>query len=50
MDDVKKILEGARKWNALGRVTIHTIGIGKNLNRPFLEQLARENNGRFIAK
>ena len=50
MDDVKKILEGARKWNALGRVTIHTIGIGKDLNRPFLEQLARENNGRFISK
>ena len=50
MDDVKKILEGARKWNALGRVTIHTIGIGKDLNRPFLEQLATENNGRFIAK
>lgn len=50
LDDVKKILEGARKWNALGRVTIHTIGIGKNLNRTFLEQLANENNGRFIQK
>ncbi|MHC4959896.1 MAG: VWA domain-containing protein [Planctomycetota bacterium] len=50
MDDTEKILEGVRKWNALGRVTIHTIGIGKDLNRTFLEQLARENNGRFIEK
>ena len=49
-DDTKKILEGVRKWNALGQVTIHTIGIGKNLNSGFLRQLAEENNGRFIWK
>ena len=48
--DTNKILEAARKWNALGLVTVHTIGIGKNLNRPFLEQLAREHNGKFIWK
>lgn len=48
--DTNKILEAARKWNAGGLVTVHTIGIGKDLNRPFLEQLAKEHNGKFIWK
>lgn len=47
LDSTEKILVGVRSWNALKRVTIHTIGIGKGLNEPFLAQLARENGGEF---
>jgi len=48
MDDTEKILEAARKWNELGRITIHCIAIGKDLNATFLRQLAEENHGEFI--
>jgi len=48
--DTGRILEGARLWNADGRVTIHTIGIGNNLNTSFLAALAREHGGQFIHK
>ena len=48
MDDTNKILEAARKWNDLGRVTIHCIAIGKDLNATFLRALAAEHNGEFI--
>jgi hypothetical protein len=46
-DSTEKILEGVRVWNSLKRVTIHCIGIGKGVNRPFMQQLARENGGEF---
>lgn len=47
LDSTDKILQGVQQWNPLHRVTIHTIGIGGELNRPFLEDLARENGGEF---
>lgn len=47
LDETDKILVGVRAWNPLKRVTIHCIAIGKDLNRAFLEQLARENGGEF---
>ena len=47
VDSTEQILLGVRQWNPLKRVTIHCIAIGRNLNRPFLEQLARENGGEF---
>ncbi|MBK8975912.1 MAG: VWA domain-containing protein [Planctomycetes bacterium] len=50
LDSTDKILVAVREWNPLKRVTIHTIGIGGELNAPFLEQLARENGGEFRQK
>ncbi len=47
LDATDKILVGVRAWNALQRVTIHCIAIGKDLNEPFLRQLASENGGEF---
>jgi Mg-chelatase subunit ChlD len=49
-DDVERILQAVREWNALGRVTIHTIGIGKDLKFSFLQALAEENGGTFVLK
>ena len=46
-DSTEKIIEAVREWNALKRITIHCIGIGKNINTAFLQQLAKENNGEF---
>lgn len=46
-DSVDKILLGVRTWNALQRVTIHCIAMGKELNASFLRQLASENGGEF---
>jgi hypothetical protein len=46
-DSTDKILLGVRTWNALQRVTIHCIAIGKDLNAGFLRQLASENGGEF---
>ena len=46
-DSTKKILAGVRVWNPLKRVTIHCIGIGRGVNRDFMEQLAQENGGQF---
>ncbi len=46
-DSTEKIIEAVREWNVLKRIKIHCIGIGKNINTAFLEQLARENNGEF---
>jgi hypothetical protein len=42
----KEILEWARKENRFRKVTIHTIGF-MGANKEFMEQLARENNGKF---
>ena len=47
MDSTEKIILAVRQWNPLQRVTIHTIGIGGELNAPFLQQLANENGGEF---
>jgi uncharacterized protein YegL len=46
-DSTEKILTGVRAWNALKRITIHCIAIGKDLNEQFLRQLASENGGEF---
>jgi len=49
-DDPERILAAAKEWNALGRITIHTIGIGKELKFSFLEQLAADHHGEFIQR
>jgi hypothetical protein len=46
-DSTEKIILAVRTWNPLQRVTIHTIGIGGELNDQFLGQLARENGGEY---
>jgi Mg-chelatase subunit ChlD len=47
-DSTERILEACRRWNPVKHVVIHTIGIGKELNAPFLQQIAKENGGRFV--
>jgi uncharacterized protein YegL len=48
-EDPERTLQAAREWNALGRVAIHTIGIGAEHNSAFLRQLATENGGTYWA-
>lgn len=47
-DSTERIVEAVRRWNPYRRVTIHTIGLGKQINTAFLQQLASENNGQFV--
>ncbi len=47
LDSTDAILEAVRGWNQLKRVVIHCIGIGNEINAPFLQKLATENGGRF---
>jgi hypothetical protein len=49
-EDPQRTLLAAREWNALGKVAIHTIGIGKQHNRGFLEALAKQNGGRYYSR
>ena len=44
----EKIIEAVRRWNPYKSVVVHTIGLGKDLNKAFLEQLAHDNGGRFV--
>lgn len=46
-DSTDKVIEAVRGWNPLKRVTIHTIGIGGEINDSFLGQLASENGGEY---
>lgn len=47
-DDPMKIIEGARGWNSLKRVQIHTIAFGtKDINHEFMRDLAVENGGSY---
>lgn len=48
-DSTERIHEAVKRWNPYRRVVIHTIGIGKQVNRTFLERLARDNGGRFVS-
>lgn len=47
-DSTDRIFAAVRRWNPTKHVVIHTIGIGKELNTAFLQQIARENGGRFV--
>jgi hypothetical protein len=47
-DDPMKIVEGARKWNSMKRVQIHTIAFGKEyIDHNFMHMLAEENGGEY---
>mgnify|MGYP001169758756 FL=1 len=61
-DDSDRILAAVQRWNALGRVHIHAVGIGlpnrkKDRNKKgalwptiFLKKLAEQNGGRFVLR
>ena len=50
LDSTEKIILAVREWNAGGRVVLHTIGIGKAHNRGFMQVLAAENGGQYVAR
>ena len=53
-DNPPQILYAVDRWNPLGRIAIHTIGLGLRDGggvqspRGFLRQLARRNGGKFV--
>ena len=49
LEDPQRTLLAVRQWNALRRVVIHTIGIGKEHSAGFLRAMAQENGGRYFA-
>ena len=49
-DDKDSIVRAVQRWNPFNRVVVHAIGIGlAGPRRKFMEQLAAENGGRFVA-
>ena len=48
-EDPERTLQAVREWNALQRVAIHTIGIGRSHNSAFLKALAEQNGGEYYA-
>lgn len=51
-DSPERILDAARRWNALGRMVVHCIGLGEgdHTNNDFLRKLAQEHGGQFVLK
>jgi hypothetical protein len=47
-EDPARTLHAVRNWNALRRVVIHTIGIGREHARGFMRSLAEQNGGRYF--
>ena len=48
-EDPERTLAAVKEWNALKRIAVHTIGIGRDHNRTFLQRLAEENDGQYYA-
>jgi Mg-chelatase subunit ChlD len=48
LDSTDAILAATRRWNLLGRVVIHTIGLGDEVADAFLATLAAENGGHSV--
>ncbi len=48
LQDTKEIMAEVKRINKIGKVTLHTIGIGYLHDRPFLETLAKENGGTYV--
>ena len=48
-EDPSRVLFAVRRWNATRRVAVHTIGIGRQHSRAFMESLARQNGGEYHA-
>ena len=61
-DDADRILDAVLRWNVLGRIKIHSVGLGlqkrKNDRNPkgrlwpmiFLKKLAEQNGGRYVSR
>ena len=61
-DDCDRILSAVQRWNALGRIKIHAVGIGLQNRRKdrnpkgrlwpmiFLKKLAEQNRGRYVSR
>ena len=48
--DPELILHEVNEMNGVRKITIHTIGVGEGHNRPFLQQMAAQNNGQYISR
>ena len=48
--DPHLIRQEVGKLNRTRKITIHTIGVGKDHNKNFLSKLAAENNGEYLAR
>lgn len=46
-NDIGKILEDVQKWNSLGRIRVHSVGVGEGQNVDFLRKLAAQNGGKY---
>jgi len=46
--DCEEILRLVREWNTTRHVTIHTVGIGKQVVEVFLKRLAEESGGQYV--
>ncbi len=45
--DPAKILEAVQEWNKLGRIRVHSVGVGEGQNVDFLRKLAAQNGGKY---
>ncbi len=48
--DVEVIQEHVQGWNRTGRITVNTIGVGKDQDIAFLRALAEDNGGRYTVR
>ena len=42
-------LAAVRLWNAMRKIQIHTVGVGDH-DKDFLQRLAKQNNGTYVAR
>jgi hypothetical protein len=50
MLDREQILEYVRRRNALGKIVIHTIGMGEDHDAILMRRLAEENGGKYVSR
>ncbi len=48
--NTKDILSHLAEWNKLKRIIVHSVGLGDNHDKIFLQEMADENNGTYIDK
>jgi HEAT repeat protein len=48
--DTEMILREVKRMNETRKITIHTIGVGKDTDPDFLKKLAEQNRGQYIAR
>jgi uncharacterized protein with von Willebrand factor type A (vWA) domain len=46
--DPQGILTAVAKWNSAQKIKIHTIGLGEDCDKDFMQKLAAQNGGQFI--